>query len=71
MLFVIYAKDQAEDTNALRNEHYAAHKEHLEKCGDYGVEIVTAGPLVSDDARRALGSLIICQAEARQDVITF
>lgn len=71
MLFVIYARDKTEDTLALRDAHYPAHKEHLATSERYGVEIVTSGPLVSDDGRRAVGSLIICAAEARKDVVAF
>lgn len=71
MLFVIYAKDKTENTKALRDEHYPAHKAHLEQTDRYGVEVITSGPLVSDDGKRAVGSLIICQAEARKDVAAF
>jgi uncharacterized protein YciI len=70
MLFAIHALD-VDNSAPLRARAQADHKAHLGKAGDYGVRIVTSGPLVSDDGAAMCGSLIVVEAAGRADVETF
>ncbi len=70
MLFAIHALD-VEDSAPRRAKAQGDHKAHLGKAGDYGVTIVTSGPLVTDDGSAMCGSLIVVEAEGRDNVETF
>ncbi len=58
MLFAIHALDGS-DGPERRRLNQPAHTAHLATAADYGVRIVTAGPLVEDDGTTMKGSLLI------------
>ncbi|MBN9253533.1 MULTISPECIES: YciI family protein [unclassified Mesorhizobium] len=70
MLFAIHALDGT-DGPERRRLNQPAHTAHLATAADYGVRIVTAGPLVEDDGTTMKGSLLIVEAEGRSAVEAF
>jgi uncharacterized protein YciI len=44
--FVIHAVDRA-DALTTRAKHYREHRIHLDRAGDHGVSVMTAGTLVA------------------------
>jgi uncharacterized protein len=62
-LFCIHCHDHA-GKDALRAEHYAAHRAFLAGSDAFGVQIAASGPLVSDDGARAIGSLFVVEADS-------
>lgn len=62
MLFVIHALDAA---GADRERFYAEHRAHQDNGAAFNVEVVMGGPLVSDDGKTTLGSLIMVEAGNR------
>jgi uncharacterized protein YciI len=46
--FVIHAVDRPVALN-VRAKHYGAHRIHLDRTGDHGVMVITAGTLVAED----------------------
>lgn len=59
MLFAMHALDAPD---AVRAQHYDEHKAHLKRTGDYGVALVMGGPLLGDDGRTVIGSLMVFEA---------
>lgn len=67
MIYSVYCQD-AENTAALREQHLVAHRAHLDAWRD---KIFFSGPLQSDDALEAHGSLFILIVENRAEVERF
>ena len=63
MLYSVYCVD-AESTHALREQHLVAHRAYLDLFRD---KIFFSGPLQSDDAATALGSLFILNVADRAE----
>jgi uncharacterized protein YciI len=70
MFFVMHAFDKA-DASAARLAHYDAHKAFLSDTSKYGVSIVMSGPLVADDGKTMIGSLMILEAADRASAEAF
>ena len=70
MLYVVYALDK-KDLLPVRAKHYRAHRVHLDKAGDYAVDVVTAGTLVADDGETPVGSVFVIDARDRAAVDAF
>jgi hypothetical protein len=70
MLFAIYALDNP-NVQQLRQTHYPAHKAFLASAANYNVSIILSGPMMSDDASHAIGSLFVIDAENKQAATTF
>ena len=70
MLFVVHALDK-KDILPTRAKHYRAHRIHLDKTGDYAVDVVTAGTLVADDGETPVGSIFVIDAKDRAAVDAF
>jgi uncharacterized protein len=62
-LFCIHCHDHP-GKDAVRAQHYPAHRAFLATSSTHGVKIAASGPLVSDDGTRAIGSLFIVEAES-------
>lgn len=67
MLYSVYCQDK-DNTAALREEHLTAHRAHLDAWRD---KIFFSGPLQSDDAQVAHGSLFILNVEDRAEAERF
>lgn len=67
MLFVIHCLDAADGT-PRRMENYPAHKAHLERTAEFGIQIVMSGPLVKDDGESPIGSMFVIEAPNRAAV---
>jgi uncharacterized protein YciI len=64
MLFSIHALDKpdiAERRKAVHGEHVA----HLKSAKNFGVSVTVGGPLVADDGKSSIGSLIVIEAPDR------
>jgi uncharacterized protein YciI len=64
MLFSVHALDRpsvAEKRKAIHAEHVA----HLRTAEDYGVSITVGGPLIADDGKSSIGSLMVLEATDR------
>jgi uncharacterized protein YciI len=70
MLFIVHALDKP-DALPTRQANYAAHKEFLTTCGEYGVKMVMSGPLVADDGSAMIGSFMLLEAADRATVERF
>ena len=70
MLFVVHALDK-KDILPTRAKHYRDHRIHLDKSGDHGVDVVTAGTLVADDGETPVGSIFVIDAKDRAAVDAF
>ncbi len=70
MLYVVHALDK-KDILPTRAKHYREHRIHLDKAGDYAVDVVTAGTLVADDGETPVGSIFVIDAENRAAVDGF
>jgi uncharacterized protein YciI len=70
MLFVVHALDK-KDILPVRAKHYRDHRIHLDKSGDYAVDVVTAGTLVADDGETPVGSIFVIDAKDRAAVDGF
>jgi uncharacterized protein len=68
--FVIHAVDRT-DALPMRAKFYRAHRIHLDRAGDYGVYVMTAGTLVAPDGETPVGSLFVLEAETRAAVDAF
>jgi uncharacterized protein len=64
MLFSVHALD-APDSAAKRQAVHADHVAHLKTAKDQGVTIVVGGPLVADDGKTSIGSLMVLEAPDR------
>ncbi len=70
MLFSMFALDKpgsGETRKAVHPDHVA----HLKTAGDYGVAILSGGPLVADDGTHSIGSLMVLEAVDRANVEKF
>lgn len=67
MLWSIYCLDKP-NVDALRAEVRKDHSRHLNSGA---LPIVLKGPLVADDGKTSVGSLIVVEAEDRAAVETF
>lgn len=70
MLFVIHATDKKNEM-PMRAKHYRDHRIHLDKAGDYDVEVATAGTLLADDGETPCGSVFVIDAKDRKTVDGF
>jgi uncharacterized protein YciI len=70
MHFVIHAVDR-KDALPVRAKHYRDHRIHLDRAGDHGVAVMTAGTLVAEDGETPVGSLFILEAAGRDAVDAF
>jgi hypothetical protein len=64
MLFSIHALDKP-DIAAARQAVHGAHIAHLKDAKNFGVTITVGGPLVADDGKSSIGSLIVIEAPDR------
>ncbi len=64
MLFSIHALDKP-DIQAERQAVHGAHIAHLKSAKDFGVTVTVGGPLVSDDRKSSINSLIVIEAPDR------
>jgi len=64
MLFSIHALDKP-DIADKRQAVHGAHIAHLKSAKDFGVTVTVGGPLVSDDGKSSIGSLIVIEAPDR------
>ena len=67
MLFTFYCRDRA-NYEAVRQANRADHLAYLEKAGS---RIVFAGPLLTDDGAKPLGSLLIVDCADRRAAEAF
>jgi uncharacterized protein len=65
--FVIHAVDRPGALN-VRAKHYRAHRIHLDRAGDHGVSVITAGTLVAEDGETPVGSLFVLEAPNRASI---
>jgi len=70
MHFVIHAIDKP-NILETRARHYRAHRVHLDESAKYGVQIVSAGPLVAEDGETPVGSLFVVEAKDRVAIDAF
>ena len=70
MLFSVHAIDRP-DISAKRQAVHGAHIAHLKAAKDFGVTIVTGGPLIADDGKDSIGSLMLLEAPDRKTVEAF
>jgi uncharacterized protein YciI len=70
MFFVLHAFDKAGALEA-RLTHYDAHKAFLADTSAHNILIVMSGPLVGDDGKTMIGSLMIVEAADRASVEAF
>jgi hypothetical protein len=64
MLFAVYALDDP-DAGAKRQAVHAEHVAHLKTAKDQGVTIVVGGPLLADDGKTSIGSLMVLDVPGR------
>ena len=70
MHFVIHAIDKP-GIIETRAKHWRAHRIHLDESAKYGVQIVSAGPLVAEDGETPVGSLFVVEANDRAAIDAF
>jgi uncharacterized protein YciI len=70
MLFSVHAIDAA-DGAAKRQKVAADHGAHLKKAAEFGVTVMVGGPLVSDDGKGPVGSLMLVEGPDRATVEKF
>ena len=70
MFFVLHAFDKAGALHT-RLANYDAHKAFLADTSPHGVSMIMSGPLVADDGKTAIGSLMILEAPDRAAVEAF
>ncbi|MEA2760382.1 MAG: uncharacterized protein QOH65_2995 [Methylobacteriaceae bacterium] len=70
MFFVLHAFDKA-GALETRLAHYDAHKAFLAETSMHGVSMVMSGPLVADDGKTMIGSLMILEAPDRATLEAF
>ena len=63
MLFVIFAIDREGDGSLRQNNREA----HLGFLGESGDRVKLAGPLLSDDGSRMVGSMLVIEADSTAD----
>jgi hypothetical protein len=67
MLFSFFCRDRASQ-ESVRQANRADHLGYLEKAGS---RIVFAGPLLTDDGAKPLGSLLVVDCADRRDAEAF
>jgi uncharacterized protein len=70
MFFVLHSFDKAGALD-MREANYEAHKAFLADTSAHRVSIVMSGPLVSDDGKTMIGSLMIVEAADRAAMEAF
>jgi uncharacterized protein YciI len=70
MFFVLHAFDKA-GALPTRLANYDAHKAFLADTSPHGISIIMSGPLVADDGKTMIGSLMILEAPDRASVEAF
>lgn len=70
MMYVVYAMYDP-DLLDVRNNVYPLHREYLSTAKQNAVDIVIAGPLLGEDEKTPIGSLIVFEAENRETVTAF
>jgi uncharacterized protein YciI len=70
MFFVLHAFDKA-GALETRLANYEAHKAFLADTAPHGVSMIMSGPLVADDGKTMIGSLMILEARDRAAVEAF
>ena len=64
MLFSVHALDKP-GSETTRQKVHGEHVAHLKTAATYGVKITVGGPLVSDDGKSSIGSLMVLEAPDR------
>ena len=64
MLYAVYAIDNP-DAGAKRQAVHADHVAHLKTAKDQGVTIAVGGPLMADDGKTSIGSLMVLEVADR------
>ena len=64
MLFAVYALDDP-DAGAKRQAVHTEHVAHLKTAKDQGVTIIVGGPLLADDGKASIGSLMVLDVPDR------
>ena len=70
MLFSVHALDKP-DAAAKRQTVHGEQIAHLKAAKNFGVTITVGGPLVADDGKGSLGSLMVIEAPDRATVEKF
>jgi uncharacterized protein YciI len=70
MFFVLHALDKAGALD-IRQANYEAHKAFLADTSAHKVSMIMSGPLVADDGKTMIGSLMILEAADRAAVEAF
>ena len=70
MLFAVHALDKP-DAAAKRQAVHGEHVAHVKSARAQGVTIVVGGPLVADDGKGSVGSLMVIEAPDRATVEKF
>jgi uncharacterized protein len=70
MLFSVHALDKP-GAAATRQAVHGEHVAHLKNAKTYGVSMVVGGPLVSDDGKGSVGSLMVLEAPDRASAEAF
>ncbi len=70
MFFVLHAFDKS-GALQTRLANYDAHKSFLADPSQHGVSMIMSGPLVADDGKTMIGSLMILEAPDRATVEAF
>jgi uncharacterized protein YciI len=70
MFFVLHAFDK-EGASEMRLANYEAHKAFLVDTSPHRVSMIMSGPLVADDGKTMIGSLMIVEAADRASVEAF
>ncbi len=66
MLFVVHGVDRQETD--LRARFIEAHRPYM---ASHPINIISSGPLLADDSDEMIGSLLIIEAESRDEVDAF
>ena len=64
MLFSVHALDNP-NSAAKRQAVHAEHVAHLKSAKDFGVTVTVGGPLVADDGKSSIGSLMVIEVADR------
>jgi uncharacterized protein len=70
MLFSVHALDKP-DAAATRQKVHGEHIAQLKNAKSFSVSVVVGGPLVSDDGKASVGSLMLLEAPDRASAEAF
>jgi len=70
MLFAVHALN-VPNSAAKRQAVHAEHVAHVKSAKAQGVTVVVGGPLVADDGKTSIGSLMVFEAPDRATVEAF